>query len=156
MHLGSFTIKLRLEAGPSIERIVAQIVAPQDDRLGRIEATMATVQEILQGLRDAVVVQDANRAEIKRLQDEKAAYVAEEAEEDRLEEIEETEHEATLARFQDQRRQDMARIEELERAIAAGDVITAEEREEMARLVASLTAPAPAPDDEAPPAPGVE
>jgi hypothetical protein len=42
----------------------------------------------------------------------------------------------------------MARIEELERAIAAGDILTAEERDEIAGLVAQLSAPAPAPPAE--------
>lgn len=169
MNLGSFKLihVVRLDASPALERIVDRITAPAGAFTAKMEEVMATARELLDSLRAGVEKTEEYRAEAERLRREKAEHAEqdrlrdeEEAEEDRLEaeedeaeRIEREEHAAAVARWEEERAAAQARITELERTIAEGTILSADERVELDGLINRLNQPGPEPLEPPAPAP---
>lgn len=169
MNLGSFKFihVIRLDASPALERIVERIAAPAGDITAKLEDFMRTTRELLDALKAGIDRADEHRDEAERLRREKAEHAEEdrlrdeaEAEEDRLEaeedeaaRLEREEHAAAVARWEEERAAAQARITELERTIAEGTILSADERVELDGLINRLNQPGPEPLEPPAPAP---
>lgn len=154
-----FIIVHRLEASPGLVRVLERFATggtPPEvtEALGRIEAHMATIREMLDALRVGVERNEAFAVEIDQLKADRDRIAMEEAEEDRLEEVEDREHAAQVEAWTQERAALQERIAFLE----AQSSITDSERDELADLIARLNSGGPtvSTGDEPPPPPVIE